>query len=76
MQRMKAFILGKDIFGHKINVKYRGSENYNTYLGFVCSLTASVLVLLNLLVQLTAFSNHSKQVENTQQINLDRFGSE
>ena len=73
MQRMKAFILGKDVFGHKINVNYRGSENFNTYLGFVCSLTAFVLVLVNLLVQLTAFKSHSKQVENTQQISFDRF---
>ena len=76
MQRIKSFILGRDIFGHKISVNYRGSEEYNTYLGSVCSVTALVLMLLNLLVLLTAFSDHSKQEENTQQTSIETFESE
>ena len=39
-------------------------------------MVAFVLILLNLLVTLTAFSNYSKQEENTQQTTIETFASD
>ena len=59
-----------DLFGHPIGVHYKGSGNFRTILGSICSVVTLVLIAINTLSISTKFVDHSDQSEFYQQLKV------
>ena len=70
LKKLEAFVLDRDIYGHKIEVHYQGKSSYNTWLGFACSVFIYGIVFQSMIVLGTDFINFSRQEEN---INIEKF---
>ena len=67
---------GFDIYGQSIGVNYRGDGMYRTHLGGILSVATLVLILVNALELLTAFTDHSDQKEKVQTLVEDLYEME
>ena len=57
------FFVSRDIFGHPIGVHYKGGGTFQTGLGSFVTLSAQILMLVNLITLSIAFFDHSNQEE-------------
>ena len=76
MERIGAFLKQRDIYGHQINMHYKGSDKYHTWMGLVCTMLTYGFVLFNAYALGTAFLDHSKQEEKSDFKTVDRFSDE
>ena len=59
-----------DIYGHQIEVNYKGHSSYRTFLGALFTLAVYSLICFNSFGLIKAFKDGTKQSEN---INLSQF---
>ena len=76
MEKIGAFLLQRDIYGHQINMHYKGSDKYQTWMGLFCTLMTYTFVMFNAYALGTAFLDHSKQEEKSNFKIVDRFSDE
>ena len=63
-------MLDRDIYGHKIEVHYKGKSSYNTWLGLACTVFIYGIVFQSMIVLGKDFINFSRQEEN---VNIEKF---
>ncbi len=76
MNRLGAFLVDQDIYGHPISVHYKGSESYKTLLGALCTVATYVLIGINLFTLLTTFNDGSNQNEISRVNYFDNYETE
>ena len=65
------FLVGRDIYGHQINVNCEGEDKHKTGFGAVLTLATYVLIMINLVNKLTEFGDRSTQDEITRPLKFD-----
>ena len=63
LDKVRAFLVGQDIYGHVIGVHYKGSGTFNTGLGALCTLITYSLILFNFNVLFEGLRDQSLQSE-------------
>ena len=76
LQKIKEFVLDRDIYGHKIELHFQGKSSYNTWLGLICTLLIQGIVLQSIIVLGTDFINFGRQNQNVDAEKFDRNSSE
>ena len=62
------FIASQDIYGHKIEVNYKGDNTYRTKLGAFFTLAVFGMIVFNATTLFLSFSDGSNQTYSTQTI--------
>ena len=75
-EKVKEFLLERDIYGHQIGVHFQGKSSYNTWLGFFCTLFIYGIVFQSMVVMGTDFINFSRQDEKVNIEKIDLHASE
>ena len=73
---LSQFIRGRDIFGHKIGVNFRGNETFQTLLGSLFTLTFYTFAAINFVQLSTAFMDGSKQTSSSYFSHFERYDRE
>ena len=72
----KNILKNNDIYGQSIGVHYRGDDKYKTHLGGFLTVVTLVLILINAVELITAFTDHSDQKEKVATLVEDTFEME
>ena len=75
MKKLAKLVAQQDIYGHPIQVNYQGDDTYKTYLGAFVTLAIYGLIFFNSMTLFEAFRDGSKQSENIQTVQFDRWNS-
>ena len=70
LKNVKEFLLDRDIYGHPINVHFKGKTTYNTWLGLLCTLFVYSIVCQSMIVLGTDFINDLRQDEK---VNVEKY---
>ena len=73
VKKLMRMFSGFDIYGHPIEVIYKGDSQYRTLLGALCTLAVYGLIIFNAISLFQAFRNDSKQSELIQTSEWDRW---
>ena len=73
MSSLAKFLVKRDIFGQPIAVLYKGSDNYRTKLGGICTILSAVLILINTVILIQGFFNGNRQSESSSSLTFDNF---
>ena len=73
MRRLGEFITSLDIFGHPIEINYRGEGTFKTLLGSFCTVAIIVLMTINTVTLTTAYMDNSNLDTSTQQTTFEPF---
>ena len=74
--KIEQFLVDKDMYGHVLNVNYRGSDTYQTLLGSFCTFGTYVIMLINISTLLLAFKLGSRQYKTFHSVWKDRWTTE
>ena len=75
-RNIEKLIVGQDIYGHAVSVHYRGSDYFRTRIGAIFTMVTYVLIAINTIQLIIAFSNGSKQQASSQVYLKDRYYEE
>ena len=67
------WLIERDIFGQPIEVLYKGSNKFKTWVGTLCTFLTYILLLLFVFTQTTAYWDRSKQEVKSQRLLYDRY---
>mmetsp|Transcript_12736 Transcript_12736/g.17156 ORF Transcript_12736/g.17156 Transcript_12736/m.17156 type:complete len:164 (-) Transcript_12736:1228-1719(-) len=73
MNRLENWLIDWDIYGQPITVQYRGSDTLKTRMGALCTLITYILLLINMIALIKAFSTQSNREESAQNLWFDSF---
>ena len=73
LRNFEQMLINQDMYGYAISVTYKGKGSYKTRLGTLLTLTTYVLMIINSVNLMTAFSDGSKQDEKSTNTTFDRF---
>ena len=73
MKSIGAFLKQRDMYGYAINVHYRGSSTYQTWMGVFCTFLTYSVILYNVTIFTEAYLDHSKQEEKSDVQIVDRY---
>ena len=59
IDKMRAFLVNQDIYGHVIGVHFKGRGTFNTSLGGLCTMATYVLIAMNFRVLFEGLLNQS-----------------
>ena len=76
IDRVKEFVLERDVYGHPIAVHFKGKTAYNTWLGVLCTFLVYGVVFQSVIALGGAFLDHSRQDQKVDVEKFDRFDSE
>ena len=61
--KLEQFLVSQDIFGHAVGVNYKGSSTFQTRIGALCTFSAYLLMIVNVVNLMIAFNDGSRQEE-------------
>ena len=73
VKKLMKMVSGFDIYGHPIEINYKGDNQYRTLLGAFCTLAVYGLIMFNAISLFQAFRDDSKQSELIQSSEWDRW---
>ena len=73
VNKLTRMFSGFDIYGHPIEITYKGGSQYKTVLGALCTLAVYGLIMFNAISLSQAFRDDSKQSELIQTSEWDRW---
>ena len=74
--KLQELALDLDIYGHKIELHFKGKSSYKTWLGLFCTLLVYGIVFQSMVVLGSDFVNFSRQDEKISIYKFDRHNSE
>ena len=76
IDKMRAFLVNQDIYGHVIGVHFKGRGSFNTSLGGLCTMATYVLIAMNFKVLFEGLLDQSLQGETVQVNSYDNFDTD